>query len=223
MGISGRPLQQNQLDFLFGIPRSAMRVSQVTRDRWRRRLFLHPRQQSACPWAVRSIPLSYTSPAPVTTSLISYKDVLYFGASDHLYGVNPSNGKVISQLKRDATTEGAFAWASGGDSELEYVFAIRDENGNKMGMLLAFNDEFEKLMWTQTSPREWSSEKPHVWKDLIIAGNCGGELVAYRAADGAPQWRDSLKGCIRSIAHDNGLLYIGTQEGTIYAYAPPVP
>lgn len=166
---------------------------------------------------------TYTPPAPVTTSLISYKDVLYFGASDHLYGVNPSNGKVISQLKLDATTEGAFAWASVGDSELEYVFAIRDENGKKIGVLLAFNDEFEKTMWTQTSPREWSSEKPHIRADLIIAGNCRGELAAYRAADGASQWRDSLKGCIRSIAHDGELLYIGTQEGTVYAYAPPTP
>jgi hypothetical protein len=58
---------------------------------------------------------------------------------------------VIPQRKRDATTEGAFAWASVGDSELEYVFAIRDKNGNTMGMLLVFNHEFEELMWTQTS------------------------------------------------------------------------
>lgn len=222
MGISGRPLRQNQLDFLFGIPRSAMRVSQVTRDRWRRRLFLHPRQQSACPWAVRSIPLSYTSPAPVTTSLISYKDVLYFGASEHLHGVNPSNGTVISQLKRDATTEGAFAWASGGDSELEYVFAIRDENGNKMGMLLAFRRVREIDVDTDIATRMVVRKASRLERSHH-RGNCGGELVAYRAADGAPQWRDSLKGCIRSIAHDNGLLYIGTQEGTIYAYAPPVP
>lgn len=165
---------------------------------------------------------TYTSPAPVTTGLISYKDILYFGAGDHLYGVNPSNGRVISQLKLDARSEGAFAWTSVEDGELEYVFATRDENGQKLGMLLAFNDEFAKLMWSQKSPREWSSEKPHIWKGLIIAGNCRGELAAYRAADGAPQWRDSLKGCIRSIADDGGLLYIGTQEGTVYAYTPPL-
>jgi hypothetical protein len=36
-------------------------------------------------------------------------------------------------------------------------------------------------------------------KDPVVAGNCRGEMAAFRVADGAPQWNLKLNGCIRSI------------------------
>jgi outer membrane protein assembly factor BamB len=52
----------------------------------------------------------------------------------------------------------------------------------------------------------------------IVAGNCRGEVAAFRASDGAPQWKLDLKGCIRSIGSSGDMLFIGVQEGTVYAF-----
>ena len=68
---------------------------------------------------------------------------------------------------------------------------------------------------------EWASESPHLWKESVIAGNCRGEMAAFRATDGEPQWNLSLKGCIRSIGSSGSMLFAGVQEGTVYAYELP--
>jgi len=160
--------------------------------------------------------------APVTTSLFLYKDVLYFGTGDqHVYGVNLANGSALGDLAAPAIPKGRFAWSSKGEVDTEYVFAKENKDGHNQGMLLAFSDEFERVLWSRSADHEWASEQPHVWRDWVIAGNCKGDIVAYRAADGKQAWSDHVKGCIRSFGHDDSTLYIGVQEGTVYAYQPP--
>ena len=159
--------------------------------------------------------------AQVTTSLFLYKDVLYFGAGDrHIYGLNPADGGPLVQLETPAIPKGRFAWGHKGDRDSEYVFAADKKDGHDQGILLAFSDEFESMLWSRVSEREWMSDQPHVWRDWVISGNCKGDMVAYAAADGKPAWSDHVKGCIRSFGHDESTLYIGVQEGTVYAYQP---
>jgi hydroxylaminobenzene mutase len=153
-----------------------------------------------------------------------YKDVLYFGAADgHIYGLNPANGAPLSNLATPAIPKGRFSRDSRGGVEKEYVFGIEKKESQSRGVLLKFSDEFERVLWTQLAEREWSSEQPHVWKDWVIAGNCEGDVVAYGATDGKQAWSEHVKGCIRSFGHDESTLYIGVQEGTVYAYRPPRP
>ena len=162
--------------------------------------------------------------SPATTSLFLYKDVLYFGAADkHVYGLDPANGRKLVQLELPGTPAGRFAWGRYGEEEVEYVFLVDKEDNHSAGVLAAISDEFERVLWSRTSEREWASERPHLWKDSVIAGNCRGDFAAYRAADGIPLWSDHVKGCIRSFGHDGSMLYIGVQEGTVYAYRPPEP
>jgi outer membrane protein assembly factor BamB len=159
--------------------------------------------------------------SPVTTSLFMYKDVLYFGAADgHICGLDPATGRPLNNLATTAIPNGRFAWSSRGGVETEYVFGIEKKDGQSRGVLLKFSDEFDRLLWTQLAEREWTSEQPHVWKDWVIAGNCKGDIVAYRADSGKPAWTDHVKGCIRSFGHDESTLYIGVKEGTVYAYQP---
>jgi len=159
--------------------------------------------------------------SPVTTSLFMYKDVLYFGAADgHVYGVDPPDGKPLNNVATPAIPKGRFAEASEGEVDTEYVFALDKKDGKSRGMLLKFSDEFERVLWSSSAEREWTSEQPHVWKDWVIAGNCKGDIVAYGATDGKQKWSDHVKGCIRSFGHDASTLYIGVQEGTVYAYQP---
>ena len=159
--------------------------------------------------------------SPVTTSLFMYKDVLYFGAADrHIYGLDPPKGSPLTNLATPAVPKGRFAEGSKGEVDSEYVFAVTKKDGRQQGVLLAFSDEFERVLWSASADREWSSEQPHVWKDWVIAGNCKGEVVAYRAADGKQAWSEQVKGCVRSFGHDGSTLFIGVQEGTVYAYRP---
>ena len=162
--------------------------------------------------------------SPVTTSLFLYKDVLYCGTNDqHIYGVNPTDGSPLVKLETPAIPKGRFAWSRQTGQDAEYVFALDKDkkDGQGQGVLLAFADKFERVLWASPSEREWMSDQPHVWRDWIIAGNCKGDMVAYAAADGKLAWADHVKGCIRSLGHDDSTLYIGVQEGTVYAYQPP--
>jgi len=162
--------------------------------------------------------------SPVTTSLFLYKDVLYFGPNDrHIYGIKPADGSPMAKLETPAIPKGRFAWSRQGGQDIEYVFA-RDKDkkdGHDQGVLLVFGDKFKNVLWASPSEWEWMSDQPHLWRDWIIAGNCKGDVTAYRANDGKPAWTDHVKGCIRSFGHDDSTLYIGAQEGTVYAYQRP--
>jgi outer membrane protein assembly factor BamB len=157
----------------------------------------------------------------VTTSLFVKKNVLYFVSADrHIYGINPTDGSPLVTLETPAIPKGRFAWSHERKRDAEYIFAAGKKDGYDQGVLLAFGGDFRSVLWASPSEREWMSDQPHVWKDWIIAGNCKGDVAAYRADTGKPAWTDHVKGCIRSFGHDESTLYIGVKEGTVYAYQP---
>ena len=88
----------------------------------------------------------------------------------------------------------------------------------RIGYIISVDFKLGRVRWKQKSSPDWASERPHLWKEFVVAGNCRGEMVAFRATDGAPQWNLSLKGCIRTIGSSGNMLFAGVQEGTIYAY-----
>lgn len=159
--------------------------------------------------------------SPASSSLFMYKDVLYFGTEDgSLRSLNPENGQWLGETKEPAVLSGHFAWTQRGSAYAEYAIGsgLGDKRNN--GVVLAFTDEFGALLWSQRAEMEWSSEQPHLWKEWVIAGNCRGEIRAYRVTDGILAWRAHVQGCIRSFGHDASTLYVGVQEGTVYAYRP---
>lgn len=161
-------------------------------------------------------------PAPATTGLFMFKDVLYLGTEDaNLRSFEPSTLHPLGERKLPAPLSGRFSWQKLGPEEFaEYAFgSFRREKQNE-GMLVSFSDEFEKVLWSRTAEGDWASEQPHLWKEWVIAGNCRGEILAYKAKDGALAWKDQVQGCIRSFGHDDSTLYIGVQQGTVYAYRP---
>jgi outer membrane protein assembly factor BamB len=125
-----------------------------------------------------------------------------------------------SKTKEPAVLSGHFAWTQRGSVYAEYAIGSGVGDRRNNGVVLAFTDEFGALLWSQTAEMEWSSEQPHLWKEWVIAGNCRGEIRAYRVTDGILAWRAHLQGCIRSFGHDASTLYVGVQEGTVYAYRP---
>ena len=65
-----------------------------------------------------------------------------------------------------------------------------------------------------------SSSRPYVWRGSVLIATVKGDLTALRARDGVPLWTHPFQGIIRGIGHDDRTLYLGTQEGMLYAYRP---
>jgi outer membrane protein assembly factor BamB len=83
-------------------------------------------------------------------------------------------------------------------------------------MLTRVDLSLKKIVWTQTA--DWRSARPYVWRDTVLAGDRR-QLVAFRLADGTRKWSRQFPGTIRGIGTSEGVLYVGTLPGPVYAYA----
>jgi eukaryotic-like serine/threonine-protein kinase len=152
-------------------------------------------------------------PGAPSTGLTLRDKTIYVGTNDQrLYRLNAETGEVISELATEAKPVGRLAFVN--DSLLLFL----QNASERVGYIVSVDSKLTSVRWKQRSSPDWASERPHLWKDLVLAGNCRGEMVAFRASDGERQWNLSLKGCIRSIGSSGNMLFAGVQEGTIYAY-----
>ena len=152
-------------------------------------------------------------PATPSTSLALKDNTIYVGTNDQrIFRMNAETGEVISELALEAKPVGRLALAN------DSLFIFLENASERVGNIICVDSRLAGVRWKQRSSPDWASERPHVWNDSVVAGNCGGEMAAFRAADGAPQWNLSLKGCIRSIGSSENMLFAGVQEGTIYAF-----
>jgi len=150
--------------------------------------------------------------APSTALALRDKSI-YFGANDQrIYRLNAETGAVISELATEAKPVGRLAFAN------DSLFMFLENAPERVGYIISVDSKLSGVRWKQRSFPDWASERPHLWKESVVAGNCRGGLAAFRATDGEPQWNLSLKGCIRSIGSSGNMLFAGVQEGTIYAY-----
>jgi outer membrane protein assembly factor BamB len=155
---------------------------------------------------------------PSTTKLSVIGNSLYIGNStNRIFRISTDDGHVQSELSVPASPTGRIL----ADGPALYIFL--DDKDVQGGYLVSTDVNLSQIRWTRRSDRAWSSEWPRLWDGLLLAGNCRSDLVAFRISDGAPQWSDKLKGCLRSIGTDgeSEQIYVGVQEGTVYAYSPP--
>ena len=151
--------------------------------------------------------------AVASTGLALKEKSIYVGTTDQrIYRLNAETGVVISELALEAKPVGRLALAN------DSLFMFLENASERIGYIVSVDSKLAGVRWKQRSSPDWASERPHLWKEFVVAGNCRGELTAFRATDGAPQWNLSLKGCIRSIGSSGNMLFAGVQEGTIYAY-----
>jgi outer membrane protein assembly factor BamB len=73
------------------------------------------------------------------------------------------------------------------------------------------------VRWAHTLER-LSSSRPYLWRGSVLAATVKGELFAFRAVDGTPLWSRTFVGMVRGIGQGDRTLYLGTQEGMVYAY-----
>jgi len=157
--------------------------------------------------------------SPVATDLLVYKDGLYFGTTDgHIHSIDPANGASLKPLQTAYGPVGGIAESDKtAPDESEYVYATTSDG---KGVLISFSDEFYGVQWSRTADARWSSIAPEPWGATVIAGNCEGDFVAYRVANGEPRWKGHVDGCITGFTHDASTLFLAVHEGALYSYRP---
>jgi outer membrane protein assembly factor BamB len=88
-------------------------------------------------------------------------------------------------------------------------------------LLVAVDPALEAVRWSLPSAAGWSSPRPLVVGDTVVAGAEDGEVLALGIADGSIAWRGSVEGVVRGLGGGEDALLIGTLAGSVYAYRPP--
>jgi outer membrane protein assembly factor BamB len=145
---------------------------------------------------------------PVSTSLIAFDQSVYFGAANHIYRVSQKTGVTETHFL-------AGGWCFGkplitGNSMLIFV-------GEE---LTSLDLSLKNQLWHQKANGKWRSPRPLIWGKAVLAGNELGEVYAFQTTDGARQWMHRFEGIIRSIGSSGPILFVGTKQGTVYAYTP---
>ena len=151
------------------------------------------------------------SAAPSTSLAIKDKSLFVGTTDNHVYRLNSQTGESEADVAVEAQPVGRPTLT--GDA----VFFFLENQAERAGYIVALGLDLTKVRWTQKSTPEWASERPHIARGVVIAGNCRGELSAFRVSDGAAKWKVNLKGCIRSVGDSGDTLFAGVQEGTVYA------
>lgn len=151
-------------------------------------------------------------PAKPSTGLLLKDRSLFVGTTDkRIYRLKSQTGEIDAETSVEASPVGRPSFAT------DAIVFFLENQSEKRGYITSVATDLRKTHWTQTSTPDWASERPHLTNGLVFAGNCRGELASFRLSDGAPDRKVTLKGCIRSIGSSDGQLFVGVQEGTVYA------
>jgi WD40 repeat protein len=134
-----------------------------------------------------------------------------------LMKLDPRRANPLVWSIHDRATTPAGAW---GTPALHKDIAIFDTNG---GDVLGVDRATGAVRWRFGLPGHvWQS--PVVVDDVLLIGDCAGDLHAYDVADTTvapkPLWTVTLGGCVESTpAVWRGTIYVGTRAGGVHAIA----
>ena len=144
----------------------------------------------------------------VTTSAAIKGRDLYLGtAKRQLYRLNTGSGEILGETATQATPFGQLILAS----DSLFVF-LGDE------LLASFDLDLKKPRWSAEASKEWTSARPYLWHNLVLAGNRR-ELVAIRSVDGAREWSYEGPETVRGIGTSPDILYVGSLKGPVFAFS----
>ena len=145
--------------------------------------------------------------ARISTSVIAGEGGVYAGTSDgRLHRLVPETGHVSSRIETEGAPAGRLALSG------ECLLALHTN-----AALVCYSPTLDRVRWTRAGSKPWSSSRPYVWGGLALAGNEGGELVAFRLSDGGIAWSQTIGGTIRGIGTSPEGLYLGTLKGEVHA------
>ena len=145
--------------------------------------------------------------APLSTWMAHVNSSLMFmRGTDALVRIDPATGK---ERSRTAIAGGPYSGPMTvvGDSLLLLLGPTT---------LTALDLKRNQVRWSHSATEEWTSSRPYVWRDMVLAGERG-RLVALQLSDGAARWTHSLEGTVRGIGTHADTLYVGMLKGHVHA------
>lgn len=153
--------------------------------------------------------------AQATTSPIVSHGLLHVGAGDgRVYSLATKSGRVI----RSVSVPGRPVGRPAATRDALLFFVEKDEQAG--GLLVALDPARTQVKWSREHERTFASEQPHLWRDVVVTGDCRGNVRAFSVVDGTPRWETNVEGCLRSFGSAGDLLFAGAEEGMVYAIRP---
>ncbi len=147
--------------------------------------------------------------ASVNTTLAMRGEQLYVGCTDdRLYRLDAKSGEITARFETEESPGGKLVALPG---------AIVYLGQEPSTLIAAVDPDLSKLLWKAES-RSWTTVRPLLWQDHLVAGDRGGTLVGLDPADGTIAWSGELGGQLRGLGARDDTLFVGTIEGKLYAY-----
>lgn len=85
--------------------------------------------------------------------------------------------------------------------------------------LMCVDTSLSHITWKLESPEgsSWSTPRPYIYEEQVFLGNTRGLVFEYRVTDGWFVRSTRVGGVIRGIRLVDDVLYVGDQDGTVYA------
>ena len=175
---------------------------------------------------------------------------VFFGSSNGaVYALNSQTGKQLWKRQLDAATSTAIAVSGKAivvGTEGKKLYRLRATDGRVIGALdldvvpedtpaagvrgiyvmsekevMLVNPNVTRVLWNADSKSKWTSPRPRLWRELVIAGDRDGTVYALDQATGAVVWSEKVHDRpIRGIGSDESTLYVGTIDGQVIALRP---
>lgn len=157
--------------------------------------------------------------ARVSTSIQMHRENAYLGTADgKIYGIAVRNGEIVGIMGVDSKLKPAglpVAWGSD-------LLVLLVDDGNDYRELISLDPNLKKILWRLGATDKWSTSRIFIHQDSVVLGEKSGQVTGYSCSNGQRIWSLSLAGTIRSIGGADGILYVGTTEGNLYAVRPPL-
>ncbi len=157
--------------------------------------------------------------AAVSTSVRATDADVFVGTADGtIHRLAAHSGDVRSSLKLDPALKPAFAPLLTASA----VLVLLVDQQADVRALVAVDPSLARVKWRRDAPDRWTTTRVFVTSRAALVGTPSGDVTAYCLADGSPGWSYKLADApIRSIGGSDGVLYVGTPQGTLYAIRPP--
>jgi outer membrane protein assembly factor BamB len=154
---------------------------------------------------------------PICTSICAFDDSIYAGTADgRMHRVGSKRGTIHSSLRLDETLNGAGLPVISDKS----ILVLQTDARNDYRAIASVDLELTKVHWRRAAPDKWTTSRLFVAGESIVLGRPG-EVIGYSRLSGERLWSMPLVGTIRSIGGNDGVLFVGTTEGTLYAVRQP--
>ncbi len=155
--------------------------------------------------------------APITTNPLILADDLLVGTEDGLvHRLSRATGETAAIHLVPAAPNGDLVPA-------DSLLVLFVDWMQPFGEILALDPDDGTIRWSHPPPdtSKWTTKRPFILDDRVLAGNERGEVFAFDLADGSASALFDLDSMVRTFTVADRVLYVGTLDGSLRAYQLP--